>query len=218
MTRCWPSVTGKRQVIRNDLCLQHPGAELEGGVAIADRVSVEQVIARRKARVITRTGYLWLLARLCFLALIVYLLFTFCFLITQSHGQGMFPAVKDGDLCVVFRTQAQRMLGEKVKADDVVAYQTDGKRAFGRVVAVAGDVVMLGDSGSLMVNGVTEGGDIVFSTYAEGELEYPYRVPDGCVYVLGDRRVSTTDSRILGPIPLESVEGKLITILRRREI
>jgi signal peptidase I len=83
-------------------------------------------------------------------------------------------------------------------------------------VAVAGDVVMIGDSGSLMVNGVTEGGDIVFPTYADGELEYPYKVPDGCVFVLGDRRVSTTDSRTLGPIPLDSVEGKLITILRRR--
>ena len=103
-----------------------------------------------------------------------------------------------------------------MKADDIVAYQTDGKRAFGRVVAVAGDVVMLSDSGSLMVNGVTEGGDIVFPTYAEGDLTYPYRVPEGCVYVLGDRRMSTTDSRVLGPIPLESVEGKLITILRRR--
>lgn len=124
--------------------------------------------------------------------------------------------MKDGDLCVVFRTQTQKLFGEKIVADDIIAYQTEGKRAFGRVVAVAGDVVMLSDSGSLMVNGVTEGGDIVFPTYAEGELEYPYRVPDGCVFVLGDYRVKTTDSRIRGPIPLESVEGKLITILRRR--
>ena len=167
---------------------------------------------------ITRAGYRRLAVRLIYLAVICYLLFTYCFLITQCHGQDMFPAMKDGDLCVVFRVQTQKLFGEKIVADDIIAYQTDGKRAFGRVVAVAGDVVMIGDSGSLMVNGVTEGGDIVFPTYAEGELEYPYRVPDGCVFVLGDRRVSTTDSRTLGPIPLESVEGKLITILRRRGI
>ena len=167
---------------------------------------------------ITRAGYRRLAVRLIYLAVIFYLLFTYCFLITQCHGQDMFPAMKDGDLCVVFRTQTQKLFGEKIVADDIIAYQTDGRRAFGRVVAVAGDVVMIGDSGSLMVNGVTESGDIVFPTYAEGELEYPYRVPEGCVYVLGDRRVSTTDSRDLGPIPLESVEGKLITILRRREL
>ena len=189
---------------------------MKGGVSIAGEASIEQVIARRRARVITRAGYRRLAVRLIYLAVIFYLLFTYCFLITQCHGQDMFPAMKDGDLCVVYRTQIQKLLGEKMKADDIVAYRTDGKRAFGRVVAVAGDVVMLSDSGSLMVNGVTEGGDIVFPTYAEGDLTYPYRVPEGCVYVLGDRRMSTTDSRVLGPIPLESVEGKLITILRRR--
>ena len=167
---------------------------------------------------ITRAGYRRLAVRLIYLAVICYLLFTYCFLITQCHGQDMFPAMKDGDLCVVFRVQTQRLFGEKIVADDIIAYKTDGKRAFGRVVAVAGDVVMLSDSGSLMVNGLTEGGNILFPTYALGDLEYPYRVPEGCVFVLGDYRINTTDSRILGPIPLESVEGKLITILRRREL
>ncbi len=191
---------------------------MKGGIGIAGEASIEQVIARRRARVITRAGYRRLAVRLIYLAVIFYLIFTYCFLITQCHGQDMFPAVKDGDLCVVFRTQTQKLLGEKIVADDIIAYQTDGKRAFGRVVAVAGDVVMLSDSGSLMVNGLTEGGSILFPTYALGELEYPYRVPEGSVFVLGDYRVNTTDSRILGPIPLESVEGKLITILRRREL
>ena len=167
---------------------------------------------------ITRAGYRRLAVRLIYLAVICYLLFTYCFLITQCHGQDMFPAMKDGDLCVVFRVETQKLFGEKIVADDIIAYRTDGKRAFGRVVAVAGDVVMLSDSGSLMVNGLTEGGNILFPTYALGDLEYPYRVPKGCVFVLGDYRVNTKDSRILGPIPLESVEGKLITILRRREI
>ncbi len=183
---------------------------------IAGEASIEQVIARRRMRVITRAGWLGLLGRLMILAVAGWLLFTYGFLITRCHGQGMYPAVKDGDLCVVFRTEARELFGEKVRAEDVIAYQADGKRAFGRVVAVAGDVVMIGDSGSLMVNGVTEGGEIVFPTYAEGNLEYPYRVPEGCVFVLGDHRTDTTDSRRTGPIPLESVEGKLITILRRR--
>ena len=167
---------------------------------------------------ITRAGYRRLAVRLIYLAVICYLLFTYCFLITQCHGQDMFPAMKDGDLCVVFRVQTQKLFGEKIVADDIIAYRTDGKRAFGRVAAVGGDVVMLSDSGSLMVNGLTEGGNILFPTYALGDLEYPYRVPEGCVFVLGDYRVNTKDSRILGPIPLESVEGKLITILRRREL
>ena len=92
----------------------------------------------------------------------------------------------------------------------------NGKRGFGRVVAVAGDVVMMDDSGALTVNGVPENREILYPTYAKGETEYPLRVPDGCIYVLGDYRTNTEDSRDLGPIPLDSVEGKVITILRRR--
>ncbi len=178
--------------------------------------SVEKVIAKRRERLVTRAGCRSLVVRLLYLAVIAYLLFTYGFLITQCRGQGMYPAVKDGDLCGVFRRQAQSLFGEKLKQNDIVAYRSDGERAFGRVAAVGGDVVMLTDSGSLMVNGVTEGGEILFPTYATEELQYPYRVPEGSVFVLGDYRTNTVDSRGLGAIPLESVEGKVITILRRR--
>lgn len=187
-----------------------------GAVETGD--SIEKVIAKRRGRVITRAGYRSLLFRVVYVGLIAYILLTYGFLITQSKGQGMFPAVKDGDLCVVFRSQARQLFGERLAQDDIVAYQVDGKRYFGRIVAAAGDVVILDDGGALSVNGVTEGGEILFPTYALGELEYPYLVPEGCVFVLGDHRTDTTDSRLLGPIPLSDVEGKLITILRRREI
>ena len=165
-----------------------------------------------------KRGFLALAVRVLCLGAIVYVVLTYGFLITQCRGQDMFPAVKDGDLCVVFRRTAQNLFGEKNAAKDIVAYQAGGERHFGRIVAAEGDIVTINDSGSLMVNGVTEGGEILFPTYAEGDLEYPYRVPAGCVFVMGDHRTNTKDSRVLGPVSLEDVEGKLITILRRREI
>lgn len=56
----------------------------------------------------------------------------------------------------------------------------------------------------------------MYPTYAKEGLEYPYRVPEGHVFVLGDYRTNATDSRDFGPIPMKQVEGKVITILRRR--
>lgn len=159
-----------------------------------------------------------LLIRIAFLAVVAYLILTYGFLITQCHGQSMFPAIKDGDLCIVFRREAQTFAGERLVKDDVVAYQADGQRRFGRVVAVAGDIVMMNGDGDLTVNGVSQNQDIPYPTHAREGTEYPLRVPDGCVYVLGDYRTNATDSRDLGAIPLESIEGKVITILRRREI
>lgn len=168
------------------------------------------IIAARRNRVLDRQGYASLLLRILFLIAALWALFTYVFLITQVSGNDMFPAVKDGDLAVAFRLQQDYAKG------DVIIYRAEGKTCFGRIAARATDVVTLDDSGNLQVNGTTQSGEILYPTYAKEELEYPYRVPEGHVFVLGDYRTQTQDSRDFGPIPMENVLGKVITILRRR--
>ena len=172
--------------------------------------SIADVIAARRMRLATRSGYLSLLARIFILVAAGYLFVTQLFLVTQVSGMDMFPALKDGDLAVVFRLQQ-----EYVK-DDVVAYETTEGLRFGRIVARESDVVMMDESGTLTVNGTVQSGEILYPTYALEGMEYPYRVPEGCVFVLGDYRTRATDSRTLGAIPVEEISGKVITILRRR--
>ena len=136
----------------------------------------------------------------------------FLFMITQVKGMDMFPAVKDGDLAIVFRMQ------QEYAKNDVIAYRTDTGTKFGRIVARATDVVTIDDNGSLTVNGTTQTGEILYPTYPDedGSLTYPYTVPENSVFVLGDYRTRATDSRLLGAVSLDQVEGKVITILRRR--
>ena len=221
------------------------------------QLTIEQVIALRRQRLADRRGTRSLIFRLIFMALVGWLLFTQIFLITQNQGQGMFPSLKDGDLCIAFRSKAQTLMKQRFVRDDIIIYRVGeqsasrprgpvklwlartlpvslyekveqveallfaepvGTRYFGRVVAAEGDVVNISDTGSLIVNGTTQGGEILFPTERRENdgMEYPLRVPEGCVYVLGDYRTNTRDSRDFGPIPLEIVEGKVITILRRR--
>lgn len=168
------------------------------------------VIARRRERVMLAEDFRSLIVRVAVLAIAGWLLFTQVFLITQTSGQSMFPSLKDGDLAIVFRLQ------EDYAREDVIAYTVDGKRYFGRIIARETDVVTLDESGSLLVNGTTQSGEIMYPTYAKEGIEYPYRVPNGCVFVLGDYRTQTQDSRDFGPISMDNVEGKVITILRRR--
>lgn len=49
-------------------------------------------------------------------------------------------------------------------------------------------------------------------------MEYPYTVPKGCVFVLGDYRTQAEDSRDHGCVKLGDVKAKVITILRRRAL
>ena len=100
----------------------------------------------------------------------------------------------------------------------MVVVEAAGERYVSRIIGREGDVIMMDDSGSLLLNGTTQGGEILYPTYAKDGITYPYVVPEGHIFVLGDYRTQTTDSRDFGPIPMDAVEGKVISILRRRGI
>ena len=74
------------------------------------------------------------------------------------------------------------------------------------------------ETGALTVNGTAQTGEIIYPTVAKPGIEYPYRVPDDSVFLLGDYRSAAIDSRDFGPVPKKNVKGKVITILRRRQL
>lgn len=174
--------------------------------------SIEEIINKRINDLNIRLGYESLFIRIILLIIIGYILFSLVFLVKQASGNGMFPGVKDGDLIIVFR------LNKDYRKNDVVVYKYNGATYVGRVIASENDVVTIDESGKLIVNGTVQDGGIMYPTYTkeDSNLEYPYRVPDGSIFLLGDYRTQTEDSRDFGPISIENIEGKIITLLRRR--
>ena len=169
-----------------------------------------EILKARRSRVLLARGYRHLLLRVAALAVLVWLLLSQVFLVTRTRGNEMAPALKDGDLTIAFRLQ-----GDYSK-NDVVVYRADGAQRVGSVAARAGDVVMLDGTGTMRVNGTTQAGDILYPTYATGELTYPYTVPEDSLFILGDHRTQAEDSRSFGAVTQDDVEGKVISILRRR--
>ena len=158
----------------------------------------------------TKAGYIALMGRILLIAAAAWLVFTKVFLVMQVTGDEMFPAMKDGDLIIAFRLQ------KDYAKNDIVAYSYGGEKCVGRVAALEHDVVMLGEDGILSVNGTEQHEEILYPTYAGDSLVYPYKVSDGEVFVLGDYRTAAHDSRERGEIPMESIEGKVISLFRRR--
>lgn len=173
-------------------------------------VSTAEVITKRRRALYNKKGYINLLIRIILLLAASYILLTQVFLITRAKGNDMFPAIKDGDLVVAFRLQK-----DYVK-NDVVVYKVNEVAYLGRVVARETDVVTLDDSGKLLVNGTEQRGEIVYPTVAKAGINYPLRIEEQRLFVLGDHRMESTDSRDYGPLDLKQVKGKVITILRRR--
>ena len=174
--------------------------------------SSAKAIAARLEDARFRTELLQLAGRLLIIALAAWIMFSKVLLITQAKGQNMFPSVKDGDLVIAFRMQKEYAKG------DIVVCTVNGERYVGRIAANQTDNVGMDESGALSVNGTVQSGEIIYPTFARGPLEYPFHVPEGCVFLLGDYRTGAEDSRDFGPVPYSQVEGKVITILRRREL
>lgn len=116
-----------------------------------------------------------------------------------------------------------RLIGEKVsyhftspKQGDIVTFadpEDSSKTLIKRVIATEGQTVELID-GAVYVDGValdepyTEGRPsepLDMQSALVGTIEYPYTVPEGCVWVMGDNRTNSLDSRYFGAIPVSSI-------------
>ena len=154
-------------------------------------------------------AFVKLILKLGIVAAIGWVALTYVFGVYRITGNSMYPALKDGDLCVIYRLEAYR-------TDDVVAYRADGKVRFGRIVARATETVD-GDAQGLLVNGVHRSEEIFFPTdMLDTALSLPVRLDEGQYLVLNDHRTELTDSRTYGVIDESELEGKVIFFFRRR--
>jgi signal peptidase I len=102
---------------------------------------------------------------------------------------------------------------------DVVVFQVRDTTRVARIVAQGGDVVEISDDGKLLVNGNVQDEEIFYPTYAQRlGVTYPYTVEENCYFMLCDFRTNSEDSRYYGAVSEKDFYGKVITILRRREI
>lgn len=172
----------------------------------------EKVIRQRRMALNVKQGYIDLLIRVVCVALVVWFLMSFVFLVCQTDGMAMFPAIKDGDLVISYRLQ------KKYEKNDAVVFDIDGKNRVGRILAFEGDTVVVKENGTLFVNGTIQQGEIMYPTYPKGGIKYPYVVPEGECFILCDYRTKCDDSRDFGSVSMKDVKSKIITILRRQNL
>lgn len=123
------------------------------------------------------------------LAFAGFLLFNFT--MVQVSGASMLPNFKDGERVLV--SKAYWLVGGVRNGDVIVLKQDDGQYVIKRVYRRGGEKVefrYVPDRYSI-VNG-------------------PYIVPEGKVYVLGDNKSVSEDSRIYGPVETEKIIGKVV--------
>jgi len=156
---------------------------------------------------------LYLLRKVLVVGGLLVLCSTLLFGAARNTDLGMAPAVKSGDLIFYFR------LDKQYAASDVAAVKIAGSFQSRRVVAVGGDKVDLTAEG-LLVNGyLQQEADIVGETlpYTDG-ITFPIVLEEDQVFLLGDNREYAADSRLYGAVNVEDTLGKVVLILRRRNM
>jgi signal peptidase I len=89
-----------------------------------------------------------------------------------------------------------------------------------RVVGVAGDrVVCCSDSGKLSINGVEVTEPYIYGGDAPSDMKFDVTVPEGKLWVMGDHRGASADSRYhqddinSGFVPLKTVSGRVVAVI-----
>ena len=143
------------------------------------------------------------------------IIFTFVVRLFGVDGMSMYPTLEDRSIMLVSN------LGYHPEKGDIVVLRKDGfysdQPIVKRVIATGGDTVDIDPvTGDVSVNG-----EVLDEPYiAEkidtltrmGDLSYPQTIPEGCVFVMGDNRTGSHDSRYLREpyIPVSQVQGRML--------
>ena len=125
----------------------------------------------------------------------------------KIHSNSMTPTLHDGDVIAVDKMSFRWR--DPHRGEIVVAHSPDTDALIvKRVVAVAGDAVGIYD-GRLQLNGVFPDEPYANNDRMEGSFYGPVDVPHGYVFLLGDNRFESSDSRHFGFVPVSSITGRL---------
>lgn len=123
-------------------------------------------------------------------------------------SDSMEPTVMEGSTVLVWRWPAAT---DRVGQGQLVVFRSphDGHSVLKRVVAVAGQTVVIRD-GVVHVDEVALDEPYVDPRGVDGTFFREVRVPAGHVFVLGDNRPVSVDSRDFGPVPVEDLVGSVL--------
>ncbi len=126
--------------------------------------------------------------------------------VLQITGESMTPAMTNNEIVVALR-------GSSFEKGDIIAFYYNNKILVKRVIAQAGEWVDIDEFGNVYINNIPlDEPYLEEKALGDTNIQLPYQVPDGKIFVMGDHRATSADSRntAVGCVADEQVVGRIV--------
>lgn len=146
------------------------------------------------------------ISSLIVVAAIAVLISTLFLPVLRVTGTSMTPTLYNNDFVICSKSG-------NFKSGDVVAFYYNNKILLKRVIGTAGDIIDIAEDGTVYKNGaILDEPYINEKALGTCDIDLPYQVPENRIFVMGDHRLTSIDSRTasVGCIADEYIIGKVI--------
>lgn len=173
---------------------------------ILNSKDLREELAREEAKYRLRKTLLNIAGVLMVVAAITTLVATRILNLLQVNGSSMSPTLADGECVILLQTK-------EVETGDIIGFHYGGEVLLKRIIGRGGDLIEIDPEGTVSVNGrELEETYLTETSLGKCQLEFPYQVPEGMLFVMGDNRIVSMDSRLraIGCVEEAQIMGRVV--------